>query len=394
MTLGVVLFITWILVMVMIHESGHFLMAKLFHFKASMFFLGFGPTLWSTKRGETEYGVKALPLGGFVKIVGMNPYEHVEPEDEPRSYPNKPRWQRAIVLVAGSATHWILAFITLLIAAMVLGLPTGQATNQVALVQQTLKGQPTAASDLGLHLGDRIVAVGGSPVSRWNQIRAYIRMHPGENADFTVLENGKRRDVGVRLGTAIVRGNEHITAYAPAGQPIRTAHNGEHVIGYLGVQPQLEYHKYSFIAAGGHAAGLVWDYTKYSVQQVGGLFHTIFSGELWSALSGHGSRAPGQGPVSIYGAGRIAGQTVADHQYLDLVGLLVGLTIFLGIMNLLPLPPLDGGHLAVVAYETVTRRTVDLRKLIPVAAAVISFFVLIFIASLYLDIIRPMNLPL
>jgi membrane-associated protease RseP (regulator of RpoE activity) len=394
MTLGVVLFVAWILVMVMIHESGHFLMAKLFHFKASMFFLGFGPTLWSTTKGETEYGVKALPLGGFVKIVGMNPYEQVDAQDEPRSYPNKPRWQRALVLVAGSGTHWILAFVTLLTAAMVLGLPTGRATNQVAFVQQTLQGQPTAASGLGLHVGDRIVAIDGKEVTRWSEIRGYIRLHPGEAADFTILHDENRRILPVHLGTAMVRGRQHVTSYAPAGQEIRAPRPGEHVIGYLGVQPQLQYRKYSLIGAGGHAASLTWDYTKYSVQQVGGLFHTIFSGELWSALSGHGSRGPGQGPVSIYGAGRIAGQTVADHQYLDLIGLLVGLTIFLGIMNLLPLPPLDGGHLAVVVYESITRRTVDLRKLIPVAAAVISFFILIFIASLYLDIIRPMNLPL
>jgi membrane-associated protease RseP (regulator of RpoE activity) len=394
MTLGVVLFIAWILLMVMIHESGHFLVAKLFHFKASMFFLGFGPTLWSTTKGETEYGVKALPLGGFVKIVGMNPYEQVEAQDEPRSYPNKPRWQRALVLMAGSATHWILAFVTLLIAAMVLGFPNGQATNQVALVQQTLKGQPTAASDLGLQVGDRIVAIGGRPVVHWTEIRGYIRKHPGQEAQFTVLHDGARQTVPVHLGSAIVKGPERIVSYAPAGQHIRSPHAGEHLIGYLGVQPKLVYQKYSLFAGAGHAAGLTWDYTKYSVQQVGGLFHTIFSGELWSALSGHGARGPGQGPVSIYGAGRIAGQTVADHQYLDLIGLLVGLTIFLGIMNLLPLPPLDGGHFAVVVYESITRRTVDLRKLIPVAAAVISFFVVIFIASLYLDIIRPLNLPL
>jgi membrane-associated protease RseP (regulator of RpoE activity) len=393
-TLGVVLFVAWIVLMVMIHESGHFMMAKLFNFKASMFFLGFGPTLWSTKKGETEYGVKALPLGGFVKIVGMNPYEHVDAADESRSYPNKPRWQRALVLVAGSATHWLLAFVTLLIAAMVLGFPTGQATNQVALVQQTLKGHPTAASNLGIQPGDRIVAIEGRRVSHWSEIRGYIRLHPGEQTTFSIIHDGHPSKVTVVLGRAIVRGRARIVAYAPAGERIRGPRPGEQVIGYLGVQPQLLYHRYPLIRGAGHAAGLTWDYTKYSVQQVGGLFHTIFSGELWSALSGHGSRTPGQGPVSIYGAGRIAGQTVAEHQYLDLIGLLVGLTIFLGIMNLLPLPPLDGGHLAVVAYEAITRRTVDLRKLIPVAAAVISFFLLIFIASLYLDIIRPLKLPL
>jgi membrane-associated protease RseP (regulator of RpoE activity) len=299
-----------------------------------------------------------------------------------------------LVLVAGSATHWVLAFVTLLVAAMVLGFPNGQATNQVALVQESLRGRPTAASALHLQTGDRIVAIDGNKVSRWREIRSYIRLHPGDNVRFSIVHDGVRDNVVVQLGRAIVKGPTRIVAYAAPGQQIRAPRSGEQLIGYLGVQPQLMYQRYGPIGAAGHAASLTWNYTKYSVQQVGALFHTIFSGELWNALSGHGARAPGQGPVSLYGAGRIAGQTVADHQYLDLIGLLVGLTIFLGIMNLLPLPPLDGGHLAVVAYEAVTRRTVDLRKLIPVAAAVISFFVLIFIASLYLDIIRPLNLPL
>src|SRR5919106_2539157 len=134
MSARILIFIVGILVVVMIHESGHFLMAKLFDFKATKFFVGFGPTLWSTQRGETEYGVKALPLGGFVKIVGMNPYEEVAPEDESRSYPNKPKWQRALVLVAGSATHWVVAFVLLVFAAIAIGFPTGDATTVIESV--------------------------------------------------------------------------------------------------------------------------------------------------------------------------------------------------------------------------------------------------------------------
>lgn len=126
MNVGVVLFIVAILVVVMIHEAGHFLTAKLFNFKATQFFVGFGPTVWSFKKGETEYGIKALPLGGFVKILGMNPYEEISPEDEHRSYPNKPAWQRAIVLLAGSATHWVVAFVLLVVASMTIGFPTGR----------------------------------------------------------------------------------------------------------------------------------------------------------------------------------------------------------------------------------------------------------------------------
>ncbi len=101
----VTLFVISIVVAIMLHEFGHYATAKLFGMKVEKFFLGFGPTLWSFRRGDTEYGVKAIPAGGFVKIVGMNPYEDVAPEDESRSYPNKPRWQRAIMIAAGPATH-------------------------------------------------------------------------------------------------------------------------------------------------------------------------------------------------------------------------------------------------------------------------------------------------
>ena len=156
----------------------------------------------------------------------MNPYEQVDARDEPRSYTNKPRWQRALVLLAGSGTHWILAFVTLLIAAMVLGFPNGQATNQVALVQQTLEGRPTAASNLGIHPGDSILAIAGRPVSHWSQIRGYIRLHPGDNVTFSIVHDGVRRNVPVQLGEAIVKGRDRIVAYAPAGQAIRKPRRG------------------------------------------------------------------------------------------------------------------------------------------------------------------------
>jgi membrane-associated protease RseP (regulator of RpoE activity) len=120
----------------------------------------------------------------------------------------------------------------------------------------------------------------------------------------------------------------------------------------------------------------------------------VFDGTLFNALTGSGERSVDEGPLGIVSAGRIAGETVSSGRFLDFIGLVVGFTIFVGLMNLLPLPPLDGGHLAVVAYEAITGRSVDLRKLIPVAAAVISFFVLLFLAVLYLDLARPISVPL
>src|SRR5688500_13770473 len=131
----------------MIHEAGHLVAAKMFDFKATKFFIGFGPPLWSFKRGETEYGIAAIPAGGFVKIVGMNPYEEVPVDDEALSYPNMPAWQRAIVLFAGSATHFVVAFVILVVTMMTIGFPTDEATNEVAVVETRVKGETAPAAE-------------------------------------------------------------------------------------------------------------------------------------------------------------------------------------------------------------------------------------------------------
>src|ERR671914_2849927 len=143
--MNVAIFIAALAVVIMIHESGHFMTAKWFDFKATKFFVGFGPTVWSVTRGETEYGIKALPIGGFVKIIGMNPYEEVAPEDEARAYPNKPAWQRAVVVTAGSAMHFPIAFLLILFTLTTVGVPSGPPVNRVDVVQGTVSGAPTVA---------------------------------------------------------------------------------------------------------------------------------------------------------------------------------------------------------------------------------------------------------
>ncbi|MFN2593730.1 MAG: RIP metalloprotease [Actinomycetota bacterium] len=240
MSAGIIIFIVAILLVVMIHESGHFLVAKAFDFKATKFFLGFGPTLWSFKKGETEYGVKAIPAGGFVKIIGMNPYEEVPLEDQARSYPNKPRWQRALVLVAGSGTHFIVAFLILWGTAMTLGYPTGGASNKIADVQRELNGKPTAASLHGFEPGDTIVGVDGDKSDPWSKIRAYIREHPNEAATFTVSHHGDTRQVTATLGSALFRGQQ-IVAYAAPGEQLRAPRSDEVLAGFLGVTPEPAY---------------------------------------------------------------------------------------------------------------------------------------------------------
>jgi membrane-associated protease RseP (regulator of RpoE activity) len=386
MSLGVFLFILALLVVIMIHEAGHLLVAKAFNFKATQYFLGFGPTLWSFRKGETEYGVKAIPAGGFVKIVGMNPYEEIPPEDLPRAYPNKPKGQRALLLVAGSATHWVVAFLLLLFAAMVIGTPTGKPTTEVAAITPD---SPAAASDL--QPGDEIIAINDRAVDSWNDVQAFIKNHGGEAATFTVERDGKTEDVSVEIGYALISESGEPVEVAETQEALPPPKAGESETAFLGVGPEQVYETEGLIDAVGTAAGQTWDATVLSFKGIGEVFNTVFNGELWAALTGEGERAPDEGPVGLVGAGRFASDIVSQGAYLQFINMIVIFTIFIGMMNLLPLPPLDGGHLAVVGYEAVTGRRVDVRKLIPVAAAVISFFILLFLAVLYLDIARPIQ---
>jgi membrane-associated protease RseP (regulator of RpoE activity) len=394
MNLGLIIFIVAILLVVMIHESGHFFVAKFFNFKATKYFIGFGPTVWSVHRGETEYGVKALPLGGFVKIVGMNPYEEIPVEDQPRSYPNKPIWQRALVIVAGSATHFVVAFLILFVTAMTLGFPTGEPSNQVAVVDTQVSGGESPAAAAGILPDDKVVAANGTPTETWDEVRGFIQQHPGEEVTFTIERDGERQDVTAVLGSAIFGSDGEVIEYAPPGDDlVRTPPPGAEVVGFLGIQPQPLYETLGPISAVGRAGSETWQVTKLSFVGIGDMFGMVFGGELFEALGGEGERSVDEGPLGIVGAGRIASESASTGQALDLVALIVGFTVFVGLMNLLPLPPLDGGHLAVLAWEKITGKAVDVRKLIPVATAVISFFVIVFVAVLYLDLARPIRVP-
>lgn len=392
MSTGVWIFIAAILVVVMVHESGHFFVAKAFGFKATKYFLGFGPTLWSTTKGETEYGVKLLPLGGFVKIIGMNPYEEIAPEDKPRAYTSKPRWQRALVILAGPATHFVVAFVILLVVSMTMGFPTGDVTTEVSGLTTMLDDQATPASELGLEVGDRIVGVNGQEETDWDKVSAFIRSHPGEEVTFTIESDGELEDRSVRLGSAVF-GPEGVRDYATDASALREPEEGEEVGGFLGISPSPEFETQGLVGGMGQAADFTWLTTKGAFLGIGETFNMVFGGELWDALTGSGERDVNEGPLGIVGASKLASESISSGNPLFLVELIVGFTIFVGLMNLLPLPPLDGGHLAVLAYESIFRREVDVRKLIPIAAAVISFFVVLFIAVLYLDLARPIRVP-
>ena len=201
--LGWLFFIFAVAFSIMLHEAGHFVTAKKFHMKVTQFFLGFGQTLWSRQKGETEYGVKAIPAGGFVKIVGMTALEDVDPTDEARSFRKQPGWQRIIVLGAGSFMHFVLAFVLLFIMAVGIGLVNSNSATLGAIYPcvpksesavNCVKGDPASpAAKAGLRAGDTIIALAGKPVHTWTQLAGDIRSHKaGSRVAVTVLRHGQK----------------------------------------------------------------------------------------------------------------------------------------------------------------------------------------------------------
>src|SRR5947209_8953027 len=189
--LGVLGFVLIIVVVIVVHEGGHFAVAKLFRIKVEEFFVGFGPRLWSFRRGDTEYGVKAIPLGGYVRIAGMNPFQETPPADIPRSYGAKPPWQRALVILAGPASHFVMALVFLGLYFAAVGTPSYQPV--VAAVAKTLQGNSGASPAVlaGIRPGDVVLAVGGISNPTEDQFVNYTRAHVGRPVELAIRRGGR-----------------------------------------------------------------------------------------------------------------------------------------------------------------------------------------------------------
>jgi membrane-associated protease RseP (regulator of RpoE activity) len=404
--LGVALFVLALMVAIFLHEGGHFATAKMFGMKVERFFLGFGPTIWSFRRGETEYGIKALPLGGFCKIAGMSPYEsdsnfleedraarrraaraggddgsggvaappRPEETDPSRMFRNKPAWQRAIVLAAGSFTHFVVALVLIWVVLVAIGIGTGQATTTIQrTVPTTQSGASAPAQAAGLRSGDRIVAIDGRRVASFEELRAALADKGGDRITVTYVRDGQEQE------TTLVAADE----------------NGR---GFLGFQPTEQTRRVGPIAALPQSADLFWDTTVATVKGLGGLVSGI--ADRMSApqpapgAGGGGGGGDGTGgPIGIVGITRLAGQAVASNQWAIFIAILIQLNIVVGVFNLLPLPPMDGGYLAFLGWQVVTRREVDLRKVVPVAALIVGLLVMLTVGLVWLDITNPVPDP-
>jgi membrane-associated protease RseP (regulator of RpoE activity) len=390
--LGWIIFIVALSVSVMLHEFGHFATAKKFGMKATQFFLGFGPTLWSRQKGETEYGVKAIPAGGFVKIVGMTSLDEVDPEDEPRSFREQPAWERLIVLVAGSFMHFLLALILLLALPLAIGIENDNTTTIGTVVTcvpasdtaACAKGEPASpAARLGLRPGDKIVAFAGVPVHTWSQFESAIHSHrPGSTVTVTI-----RRGSGQFVKTVTLAKTEINGKAGP----------------FLGVAQAAVFQRTGPLRAVTYAGAMF-------SQAVTGTVHVVTT--LPSAFShlfakNRANTAGGQ-VTSVVGVGEITGQVVAakigwQAKAALVLLIIISVNIFIGLLNLLPLLPLDGGHIAVILYERVRAwlarlrgkpdpGLVDMTKLIPVSLSV--FVVLIGFSLLLIlaDLVNPITL--
>ena len=390
--IGILLFLFALMLAIFLHEGGHFLTAKLFGMKVERFFLGFGKTLWSFRRGETEYGIKVLPLGGFCKIAGMSPHEFEgnfleeergrkpEPVEPERQFRNKPAWQRAIVLAAGSVTHFIMALVLIYALVVLIGLQLGPPTTTIqTTVATTSDGKPAPAAAAGLRAGDRIVAIDGQRISSFDQLRSVLTDKAGRKVTVSYERDGKS------LTTSLV----------PALQ--KDANGQPH--GFLGISPTGALVRRGPIEGISSTGAMFGDLVVGSFKGLGGLIPGLADRLQAPAATSDGGGGGGGGgggdstPVGIIQIGRFAGEAVSAGMWSMFVVLLITFNVFVGIFNLLPIPILDGGYLALIGWQSITRREVDLRKLAPVAAVAVSLLFVFVLVVAWLDITKPIANP-
>jgi membrane-associated protease RseP (regulator of RpoE activity) len=385
--LSVLVVVVALVAMVMLHELGHFTAAKLSGMKVTEYFFGFGPKLWSVRRGETEYGVKAIPAGGYVRIVGMTTLEEVEPTDEPRSYRQASFPARFAVGVAGSTVHFVLAFILLFVMLVGTGFPAAVGGNEVSSLSTVTKASPAALA--GIVPGDRILGVNGTREGILSIIKV-IEQHPGQALPVMIEHNGRTRTVVVHPITRAAGGA------AKAGTTIGSE-------GFIGVQlggaRNVRTNALSAIPRAGRIFGSV---VSGSIAGIGQVFSASglrsFAHQVATA-SDHKAKASGNsgGLVSIVGAVQIGSQAARQNPA-ELLYLLVAINVFVGLINLFPMLPLDGGHVAIAIYERIRSRRgkryhADVRKMMPVAYAFLAFIVAIGLGALYSNIVHPVTLP-
>lgn len=366
--LGIVLFALCIALSIALHEAGHMLTAKAFGMRVRRFFLGFGPTLVSAKRGETEYGIAALPFGGFCDIAGMTAMDPLTPEEEPRAMYRKPWWQRVAVMSGGIVMNLLLGFMVIYLLAVSAGIPnpyadrtptvgelscTSDQIDETSLAECSGDGPAAAA---GVRPGDRVLTVDGGELQSFVELRDYVLERPGETIVLGVERGGPGGGNNQPEFVEIPVHVDEVTRLGADGQPYAAGAVG------MGSAPVVDAMKrFGPVEAVPAAGRLSGEMISASVEglialpgKIPGVVSAVFGGER-----------DVEGPISVVGASRAGGELVEQNQWSIFFSLLASLNFFLALFNLVPLPPLDGGHIAVVLYEAVRDRIRRLRGLPP-----------------------------
>ena len=428
--LGVIVFLIGVALSIALHEVGHMWPAKKFGVKVTQFFVGFGRTVWSVKRGETEYGLKAFPLGGFVKLVGMLPpdhevrdreghllvrksdtglftqmatdaraaeYEDIDPEDEERLFYRRPWWQKVIVMAGGPTVNLIIATVLFSISFMAFGVPTPTTTvSQVSdcAIADAEAGRTctdadpvTPARQAGLQPGDVITSFNGEPIKDWEQVTTLIRRNGDREATIGFERDGVDQQATV---------NTSVLARASVDDPDRVEN-----VGFLGVSPTFVTERKGVgyvVTEMGSMIGATAEALVNLPARMVGVVKAAF-----------GAEREADGPISVVGASRFAGEmvTVDDptpgQSAQRIITLLGSLNLFLWLFNLVPLLPLDGGHIAGALWEQLRRVVarlrgkpdpgfVDVARMLPVAYAVGLLLIVMGVVLIYADIVNPVRL--
>ncbi len=397
--LGVVLFALGITISIALHEAGHMWTARALGMKVRRYYIGFGPKIFSFRRGETEYGLKAIPAGGFCDIAGMTVHDELAPDEVGRAMYKQKTWKRLVVMSGGIAMNFLLGFALIVDLAVGWGLPNlnqpppTQLGEMSCVAGQNPDGTLAScdgygpAQRAGLREGDRVTAVGGVPVETWAQFQEQTRKQTGP-VDFTVERDGATVTVTVAP--------EQVT------RQIRAADGAvsTQTVGAIGVAP--DYYgpvQYSVLGAVPASVAFTGDLLVESVKGLAQLPGKV--SDLWTAVTG-GERAEDT-PISVVGASVIGGQAVERGLWQMFLLLLISMNFFLGVFNLLPLLPLDGGHMAVTIYEKVRNSLrmrrglpaggpVDYMKLMPVTYVVIVIGGAFMLLTLTADIVNPIKI--
>lgn len=432
--IGILIFAALIGLSIALHEIGHLVPAKRFGVKVTDYMIGFGPTLWSTVRGETRYGAKAIPLGGYIRMIGMIPpssdgtsrsmttgrfatmiddarrqsVDEVVPGEEGRAFYRLPVRKRVVVMLGGPTMNLLFAFVLFAVLLVGIGLP--QTTMQVSTVAactptaQQPTGEPlpsgecpagseiAPAAAAGFEAGDTIVAVNGVPATDWLETTAWIRANPGREAVFTIERDGQAVDLTATIASA------QRPVLDEEGNPTEELVTA----GYVGLAPEFAWVGQPWTSVPQY----MWDLTVRSVQALVMLPVRLYE-LVTETLIGGGERQV-DSPVSVVGVSRLGGEVAAMDEPLNakvatFLGLAASLNLFLFLFNLLPVLPLDGGHVAGALYEG-SRRTVarwrgrpdpgpvDIARLLPVAYVVAGVLICMAVVVIWADLVKPITL--